>query len=290
MTISAALAQAKRKLIAKQISSAQLDAEILLSSIIKKPREWLLAHDEKPLKAAEQKKYSTLVARRAKYEPVAYLLGQKDFYGLTLKVSPAVLIPRPETEQLIDEVLKIARQQTAIGQKPAILDIGTGSGAIALAFKKALPKARILALEISPRALSLARLNAKNSRLKIDIIKSDLLAKAPVKLLGGSILTVNLPYVDKTETRKFPKEIKTGLKYEPSGAIFAGQQGTAVYEKLFRQIAKLPAGNQPSFMIAEIGSYHAKKFLALANKYFVQAKISLKKDLFGRNRFLIIKF
>lgn len=290
MTISQALAQAKRKLIAKQISSAQLDAEILLSSILKKPREWLLAHDEKQFKTTEQKKYSILVARRAKYEPVAYLLGQKDFYGLTLKVSPAVLIPRPETEQLVDETVKIARQQTTPGRKPVILDIGTGSGAIALALKKTLPKARILALETSPKALSLARLNAKKLNLKLDFIKSDLLAKAPVKLLGESILAVNLPYVDKAETRKFPTEIKAGLKYEPSGAIFASRHGTAVYEKLFRQIAKLPTGNKPAYLVAEIGSYHAKKFLALANKYFVQAEISLKKDLFGRDRFLIVKF
>lgn len=286
MTIGQSLNFGYAKLQPKNISSFQLDAEILLSFITKKPREFLLAHTEKPLTTNQAKRYSILISRRAKYEPVAYLIGKKDFYGLEFKVNKNVLIPRPETESLIDEILLICKQPQF--KKPVIFDIGTGSGVIALTLKKALPKAQIWALEASREALLLASQNAKKYHLNIKFLKSDLLARAPVKLLGGSILAVNLPYVSKAEIASFKPEIKLGLKFEPASAIFANQDGTAVYEKLFRQISKLQA--KPAYLVAEIGSYHSKKFLALAKKYFTQAQIKLKKDLANKPRFLIIKF
>lgn len=288
MTIKQALNFGYRRLQKKDISSAYLDAEILLSFAIKKPREFVLAHNERRLSATEQKKYSALIARRAKYEPVAYLLGYKEFYGLKIKINKKALIPRPETELLVEMVADAYSR--LVGSKPAIIDIGTGSGVIALALKKTLPKARILAVEASATTLALARQNAKNLHLSPVFLKRDLLAKVPVKWLDRAILAVNLPYVDRAEIAGFSREIRLGLKYEPDEAIFADQQGTALYEKLFRQISNLPTTAQPSLIVAEIGSHHFKKFVKLANKYFVQAKIELKKDLAGRNRFLIIRF
>lgn len=286
MTIKSALASAIKKLKQKAISSAHLDAEILLASVLKQPREWLLAHDDRELTAGQLIKFKALISRRAKYEPLAYIIGYKEFYGLKIKVNNNVLIPRPETELLVDEVIK-AYNQTA-STKPKIIDIGTGSGAIALALKKTLPKAQIWALETSSKALSLARQNAKNLHLSIDWLKSDLLATLPVKSLGGAILAVNLPYVAKSEPAKFSKEVRLGLRHEPASAIFANQDGTADYHKLFEQVSHLPV--KPTYLIAEIGSTHYKKFLKLANTYFVQSKIELKIDLAGRPRLLIIKF
>ncbi len=286
MTIKLALASAIKKLKQKAISSAHIDAEILLAFILKQTREWLLAHDDHELTSRQLAKFLTLISQRTSYEPLAYIIGYKEFYGLKIKVNNNVLIPRPETELLVDEVLKVYHQTT--GAKPKIIDIGTGSGAIALALKKSLPKAQIWALEASPKALALARQNAKNLHLSIDWYKSDLLATLPVKSLGGAILAVNLPYVAKSEPAKFSKEVRLGLRHEPASAIFANENGTADYKKLFKAVAALPT--KPAYLIAEIGSMHYKKFLALTNTYFVQAKIELKKDLAGRPRLLIIKF
>jgi release factor glutamine methyltransferase len=287
MTINQALIQAAKKLQSKNISSAHLDAEVLLGYILKKSREHLLAHDENRLKSTEQKKYSTLVSRRARYEPIAYLIGQKEFYGLNLIINKSVLIPRPETELLVEETIKIASRLNGKNAKLTILDTGTGSGAIALSLKTALPQARILALEASAAALKLARLNAKKHRLKIELIKSDLLAAPAVKRVRSQIIAANLPYLDHSELAGFPIEIRRGLSYEPTTALFAGQSGTSLYEKLFKQINALPF--KPKFIVIEIGSWRHKKFLALANKYFVQAKIEVKNDLAGRPRLLIIK-
>jgi len=285
MTITQALASAAEKLQAKKISSARLDAEVLLSYVIKWPREYLWAHGEKKLKPAEQKLYSTLVSRRAKYEPVAYLIGHKEFYGLKIKVNKKVLIPRPETELLVDEIIGyVGRVKPS---KIVILDVGTGSGAIALALAKNLPQAEIWASDASADALKTAKNNARALKLKITPIKSNLLKNIKPGLLKGAIIVANLPYLNKKEIKNFPWEIKKGLKYESPNALFANRYGTAVYEELFRQISGL--ARKPAIVIAEIGSYHWRNFLRLAKKYFPKHSINIKNDLTGRPRILTIE-
>jgi len=286
MTIKSALEAASIKLDKKRISSARLDAEVLMSFVLNKPRVWLLAYSEKTLKPAEQKLYSTLISRRARYEPVAYLVGSKEFYGLPIKVNGNALIPRPETEQLVDEA--IAYFKGSRGSKTPILDVGTGSGSIALALAKSLPQATIAALDASPDALNLAKNNAKALKLPISFIKSDLLANVKKELINGSIIVANLPYLDKAELKKFPIEIKHGLAYEPQSALYAGKRGTALYEKLFKQILNLNI--TPKIIIAEIGSSNWRDFLRLAKADFSAAKISIKKDLARRPRILVIEF
>jgi len=284
MTIEQALSGSAKKLQQKNIPSARLDAEVILAHFLKKPREYLLAHSEKTLKAIEHKKYSMLIARRAKYEPVAYLTGNKEFYGLAIKVNNRVLIPRPETELLVDEIIALALSKSP---KMTILDIGTGSGCIALSLAKNLPQARIWALDASADALNLAKNNAKALRLKISFIKSDLLENVKSALIKDAILAVNLPYLDKREIKNFPPEIKQGLKFEPQEALYALKRGTALYEKLFKQINA--SKSKPSILIAEIGSHNWRDFLRLAKKYFPASKITIKKDLAGRPRILTIK-
>lgn len=285
MTIAQALIRADKKLQSKSISSARLDAEVLFGFALNKPREYLLAHGEKYLTPAEQKKCSALIGRRAKHEPVAYIIGSKEFYGLKLKVNKNALIPRPETELLVDEIIALAPPQ---GAKTAILDIGAGSGAIALALAKRLPQAKIWALEASADALNLAKFNAKELRLKISFIKSDLLKNAESKIINGAILAANLPYLDKDETKNFPLEIKRGLKYEPAGALYAKNRGTELYAELFAQINERDL--KPAYLIAEIGSNNWRDFLRLAKKYFPAVSIEIKKDYANRPRILIIKF
>jgi len=269
----------------KKISSARLDAEVLLSHTIKKPREYLIAHWEKTLRANEQKLYSSLISRRAKYEPVAYLTGIKEFYGLPIKVNKNALIPRPETELLVEEIIALAGPK---GAKTVIFDIGTGSGSIALALAKNLPQARIWALDASADALRIAKINARALNLKIGLIYSNLLKEIKVADLVGSILAVNLPYLDKAEIKDLPIEIKRGLKFEPQNALYAAMKGTALYEELFKQI--IDRKLRPAYLIAEIGSHNWRDFLSLAKKYFPQAEISVAKDLAKRPRVLKIKF
>lgn len=285
MTIRQALDTGAKKLMSKKINSARLDAEVLLSHALKKPREYLIAHWEKPLKANEQKLYSILISRRAKYEPVAYLTGVKEFYGLAIKVNKSVLIPRPETELLVDEIIALAG---AKGSKTTIIDVGTGSGSIALVLAKHLPQARILALDASADALNSAKINAKALKLKIKPIQSDLLKKVKSQDLAGAILAANLPYLDKNEIKDFPTEIKRGLKFEPQGALYAKKHGTALYEELFKQI--IDRDLKPSCLVAEIGSHNWRDFRSLAKKYFPKAEITIVKDLAKRPRILKIKF
>ena len=285
MTISQAIAVATKKLQAKQLTSAQLDAEVLLSFVLKISREKLLTYPEKNLTATQTKKFQQLIIRRAQFKPVAYLIGQNEFYGLQLKVNKNVLIPRPETEELIELIVNLYKKK-----RIKIIDIGTGSGAIALALKKELPQASIIALDNSPLALKLARLNAKNNKLKIEFIKSDLLKKLKKKQLSNSILAVNLPYVSKSEIKNFPLQLKKALSYEPAEAIFARNNGTELYEKLFKQLTTLENKYLPQLLLAEIGSYHYQDFLKLAKKYFPDRSVTIKKDLFGRPRFLIVEF
>ncbi|MFA5020718.1 MAG: peptide chain release factor N(5)-glutamine methyltransferase [Patescibacteria group bacterium] len=288
MTIDKSLIKAMQKLLAKEIASARLDAEVLLGFVLKQPREYLLAHTEKSLKPAEQKMYSTLIGRRSRFEPIAYLIGRRDFYGLPIRVDSRVLIPRPETELLVEEVLKIALQRPLKSRPMAILDIGTGSGAIALALAKNLSQAKIWASDASADALYLAKKNASGLGLKITFIKSDLLKNVPAGLIGGAILIANLPYLDRAEIKDFPLAIKRGLKYEPPAALFAGKRGTALYEELFRQLNRFET--RPAYLLIEIGSHNWRDFLQLAKKYFPAASIEVIKDLARRPRVLKIKF
>ena len=149
----------------KQTSLPRLEAQVLLSYVFGKPRIWLIAHDDELLDTEACEAFSNLCKRREAGEPIAYLVGEREFMGLNLKVSPAVLIPRPETELLVETALKAIEHQAA----PAILDLGTGSGAIALAIKQARPDADVWATDIREDALAIARTNAKCQGLRLGI-------------------------------------------------------------------------------------------------------------------------
>lgn len=285
MNIVQSLASASKLLSAKKITSAYLDAEVLLAFVLKTSREKVLTHPERKLLLAQIKKFQSLVARRAKYEPVAYLIGYKLFYGLPIKVSFQVLIPRPETEQLVELVAEYATKRATKGSKMPILDVGTGSGCICLALKKLLPQAQIWGLELSTGALKLARQNAKNLDLGVDLAKSDLLAGFG-ESLQDAIVVANLPYLDRQELRDFSVEVKRGLSYEPAGALFAGRHGLSAYRKLFKQINQRE--DRPQAIFIEIGHAFGRDFLKLAKDNFPQADILLIKDLCGKQRFIRI--
>lgn len=283
MTIRQAAAFGAQKLKQAKIPSAILDAEVLLSYVLKKDKEFIFINPEFKLNQAQAKKYKWLIKRRAKFEPVAYLTGQKEFYGLNFLVNKNVLIPRPETELLVEEAINLVKKSEIFNaqSKIVIADIGTGSGAIAIALKKYLPKTKIIATELSPSALNVAQKNATRNKVAIKFIKTDLLNGLKDQI---DLIAANLPYVPTAE-KKIKNIFSASLKYEPAQALYSGPYGLKAYEKLFGQIRSLK--NKPKVLVCEIGSTFVAKTKTLAKKYFPSAKITLKKDLCGKNRLMI---
>jgi len=207
---------------------ARRDAELLLAHTLRQPRIWLLAHPEAELTEAEVASFLALTARRAGGEPAQYLTGTQEFFGLELRVTPAVLIPRPETEHLVEAAL--AWSQTQI--KPLrFLDIGTGSGAIAIAIAANEPSSEIIATDISAAALAVASDNALRLGVsdRIRFVECDLLsALDPADIPFDAILS-NPPYIPSTDAPTMQREV---VAHEPHTALFAGPDGLSIYRRL----------------------------------------------------------
>jgi len=270
-------------------SSPDLDVEILLSYAINKPKEYLYSHPEKELTKPQIKKFQEYIKRRKKHEPVAYITGGKKFYGLTFKVNKNTLIPRPETELIVDEAINIVKA-SADKEKKIIIDVGTGSGCIAIALAKNFGRicGRIFAIDISKKALQVAKYNAKKNKIPADRIKflhGDLLkpVEAVFRKSSSIIITANLPYLSNDIYKNTSPEIR---KYEPRPALIAEKDGLKYYKKLFAQIKKfLPYNSMQEFSIlCEIDPSQTNIIQNLAKKHFTSSKIEIKKDLAGLNR------
>lgn len=274
MTINDLLNQGVKELKKKKIASAVLDAEVLLSHVLNKSREYLVVNCQKTVTENQIKKFDILLKKRLRQEPVAYLTKQKEFYGLNFYVDRRVLIPRPETEILVETVLEFALKDS----KLKIVDAGTGSGCIAIALAKHLPKAEIEAVDISQLALQVAIKNAQKHGVKdrIKFVRSNLLKtiKEP-----ADIIVANLPYLSVNELNK-------SIKYEPRKALVGKKQGMEYFEKLLMQAAQKLKINGKVFL--EIHPPLLKKIQSLIKINFPRAKITVKKDLAKRSRILII--
>jgi len=302
MTIQQALSQTFRKLRTEKLDTASLDAEVLLSWVLKKSKEYLFTYPEKKLTRRQIKKLKVLATRRRKTEPIAYLVNHKEFYGLDFYINKNVLIPRPETEMIIDEVVMSLRGgrrrrttkqsrllSSACNDSLAIADIGTGSGAIIISLARTLsPNTYHLtpityyATDISSAALKVAKKNAITHGVKINFKRGNLFE--PIKNKAIDILTANLPYLTEQEISSAKN---SSLAYEPKGALAGGKDGLQLYEELFKQVTA--DQNQPKLIIVEIGHRQAQAAKKLALKYFPAGQIEIKKDLADRNRILIIK-
>lgn len=225
MNIQTWLGSATKKLNSVSIDSAHLDAQLLLSATLYKPREYLLANYDHELSAIELAQADKWLKRRINREPIAYILGHKEFYGRDFMVSPSVLIPRPESETIID-ILKDLQPET-------IVDIGTGSGCLAISAKLEIPKSRVIATDISEDALQIARQNASGLNAEITFVVSDLLTgiKA-IKSDQPVTVVANLPYVDNSW------QTSPETKFEPSLALFAEDDGLKLIKKLILQAKK----------------------------------------------------
>jgi release factor glutamine methyltransferase len=250
---------------------ALLDSEVLLLHVLGKDRTWLAANRHRGLSHEDLQQWWELIERRKQGEPIQYITGETEFYGLPFRVTSAVLIPRPETEHLVEEVLKRAKQPrvpqvplgtgeadalSSSGPRPPtirILDIGTGSGCIAIALAHHLPQAEITAIDISPDALDLARQNAAMNGVadRIRFLEGDLLAPIAIAQVPGEtfdIIVSNPPYVPTADRPSLSIEVRD---HEPALALFAGPDGLGIYRQLIPAAfaALVPGG----FLFLEIG-------------------------------------
>ena len=222
---------------------ARRDAETLLLHLIGKNKAWLMAHANDDFAGCSAIRYASLLERRVKGEPIQYIIGEAEFYGLPFRVTPDVLIPRPETEHLVEKCLALAAQ---LAPRPRLLDVGCGSGAIAIAFAKHLPEAIITAADISERALAVACENARRNEVTLRFLQGDLLA--PVAGERFELIVSNPPYVPATDRDSLAVEVRD---HEPSVALYAGDGGLEIYRRLIPQAfsALVPGG----FIALEIG-------------------------------------
>ena len=231
MSLRDALSSAVNFLTAARVPSPRMNAELLLRFTLDVDRAYLYAHSERELTADEQTRYDEALAKRARGVPAQYITGHQEFWGMDFIVNPAVLIPRPETEHVIETVLRLINGgRSSPGKR--IVDVGTGSGCIALALAKELPKAEIHATDISPAALEVARANAARHQLdnRIHFHETDLLER--LEPASFDFVVSNPPYVGKSEQDQVQLEVR---KFEPRNAVFAGPTGLEVIERLIPQ-------------------------------------------------------
>jgi release factor glutamine methyltransferase len=226
------LASAISRLNADHVPSARLNAELLLMFILNCDRAYLYAHPERELTRDEQSRYAAALVERARGVPTQYITGHQEFWGMDLIVTPAVLIPRPETEHVIESVMDRVGRAPAPSELLRISDVGTGSGCIALALAKELPQVEILATDISAAALEIARANAARHQLesRIQFREADLLAGFENDAFD--FIVSNPPYVGESEEDQVQLEVR---KFEPRGAVFAGPTGIEVIMRLVPQ-------------------------------------------------------
>jgi release factor glutamine methyltransferase len=242
MNLREAIAAAASRL---EGSDALRDAQLLLLHTLDLPRTALFTEQGRALIGAERTEYEAAIARRARGEPIQYITGQQEFYGLMLKVSPAVLIPRPETELLVEAVLA----RLPADRRARLVDVGTGSGAIAIALAKHMPLAQFTAVDLSPAALAVAHQNANAHGLanRIRFLQSNLLETLPDEPPFDAIVS-NPPYIPETDRESLHRQVRD---YEPAMALFAGIDGLEVYRRLIPQaFAALQSGG---LLAMEIG-------------------------------------
>ncbi|MEW6703822.1 MAG: peptide chain release factor N(5)-glutamine methyltransferase [Pseudomonadota bacterium] len=269
MTVAEALAAARA------LGVARLDAQLLLARLLARPRAWLLAHDDAPLAAEQAAAYRQLLQRRAAGEPLAYLVGEREFHGLSLQVTPAVLVPRPDTETLVDWAMELLAPGGPLAAVPApqVLDLGTGSGAIALALKHRCPRAVVQALDASEAALAVARDNARRLQLDVSFVHSDWWGSVPPHSLDLAVS--NPPYIAESDPHL------AELTHEPLAALTPGGDGLGALERL---IAGAPAHlRAPGWLLLEHGHDQGA---AVRKRLVAQGftNVSTRLDIEGRER------
>jgi len=260
------------------LATPRLDAEVLLAEALGTDRVGLYTHFDQPLQLEELGRFKKFIQRRLKREPVAYIVGRREFWSLPLKVTPDVLIPRPETEILVAEALKALASLD--GKAFHILEIGTGSGAISIVLAKEFPAARILATDLSAKALSLAEENARQNgvREQIHFLQGDLFRPLPPGCKFDLIIT-NPPYIPQGEISQLAPEVRD---FEPRMALDGGMDGLDFFRRALPRVGEflVPGG----WFLAEIGAGQDQEILRIAAENPDLDSLSFAKDLAGIKR------
>jgi release factor glutamine methyltransferase len=285
MDSRAALRQAMATLRAAEVPSHTLAAELLLMHVLGRDRAWIYTHPEDPLEPAAADRYFALVARRAAGEPTQYLTGKQEFWGLELEVTQAVLIPRPETEHVVEVALeRLGSRGIKINMKTGlptpplrIADVGTGSGCLAVALAHELPHAEVLATDISAPTLEVARRNSARHRVaeRIHLLQTDLLASVN-EANPFDLVVSNPPYVARNESHHLSREVR---EHEPASALFGGATGTEIYPRLVEQAASLL--RRKGVLVLELGYNSPDHVRPLLYGQPAWVNVSVTNDLAG---------
>lgn len=280
MTISEALKKSA-DIIGDGSLNPQQDAEVLLSWLLKKDRAWLIAHDDKKIENKHLKSLITLSERRSKSEPLAYLIGTQNFYGYPFTVNENVMIPRPETELIIELLTK----DFGSDKNLVFADVGTGSGILAITAALLFPEAKVYAFDISNAALEIAALNKKNLKAKnVEIHQSDLLQYLQTNKIAADAVFANLPYLTDADIEESPT--KEALLFEPKQALIAEDNGLALIKKTALEAAEvLKAGGKIYFEMLPDQTY---EFSAWIKKQNLAYSSQIFKDLTGKDRVVVL--
>lgn len=286
--VRAALRAAIARLEESNVPSAPLAAELLLMHVLQRDRTWLYAHPEFELNVEDAAAYAQLIERRSKGVPTQYLTGRQEFWGLEFEVGPGVLIPRPETEHVIEVALeRLGARRT---EKLRIADVGTGSGCIAISLAHELPRAEIVAADISAAALDYAQRNAARHSVsnRIQFLKTDLLAaaiEAPSSAQNCFDLIVsNPPYVGRNDAASLPREVR---EHEPAEALFAGDDGLEIYPALIDEAARKLVPN--GILVLELG-YNGAQYAGSLLSAPHWSDLRVTRDLAGIERVISATF
>lgn len=303
MNIQQSLKISTKKLNLSNIPSSALDAEVLLLETLNRNRcekldkSWLYVNNNYELNKNEKKLFDSFIDQRRKHKPIAYIINRKEFFGFNFYVDENVLIPRPETEFIVEEVLKIMKNNN--DDKIDIIDIGTGSGCIIISILNKLKEEIIenaYANDISPKTIKIAKRNAKEYNLdkKIKFITNDLgkfldnLNEKNIYNSNRLIITANLPYIKSDDYKTLSKDIK---KHEPKIALIAGKNGLVLIEKLIKSILKIKKKHKKKIHVfIEADPSQISKIIAVTSEELDKANIKIIKDLSGKERVVLLSY
>lgn len=275
----AALINKKIKELEETSNTPRLDCEILLSFVLKKPKEWLIANSDYKLTSRQQEKFDEFIKKRRSKVPIAYIIKQKSFYNLTFYINQDVLTPRPETELLVDNALKFLRGR----EQPRVIDVGTGSGCIPISIESNLSGNKgveIWATDISKPALRIAHKNARKHSTPLKVRNTTLLKNIPRKF---DLITANLPYLTAREAKKVSEKYQ-----EPLKALDGGENGLTKIRKLLKQAEnKL---KKDGLILLEISPNQTRRLKEFIKNNLKEFKINFNKDLAGKNRIAQVEF
>jgi len=226
MTIRNALHRAAKRLDEAKVPGSQLDSELIMAYVMGRDRAWLLAHDDTELDQPQLELFDSLINRRENREPLVHITGSREFYGLELQITPDVLTPRVETEQIVEWAARYAPENSSL------IDIGTGSGALAIAIKHARPDLTIAATDVSELALIVAHRNASELHAEVEFVRSNLFEATELASRTFQTVVTNLPYLADNA------DLMPEVKHEPALALFGGPDGLGLYRRFLGQLPR----------------------------------------------------